>query len=173
MGFLEPDGGHGGGDGENQIGMAYKFKTLDELDPAGKRVMVRVDLNVPVRGGQVTDASRIERIIPTLQELRERKGRVIVASHFGRPRGRIVREMSLRVVLRPLQGLLGSQVAFADDCIGPPAAMVVNRLKDGEVALLENLRFHGGEERNDPGTLRKGRILKKSPVIQSILRLKR
>ena len=130
--------------------MARKFKTLDDFDPAGKRVMVRVDLNVPVKGGQVRDTTRIERVVPTIKELMEKKARVVVVSHFGRPRGKIVREMSLRVVLRSLQGMLGTQIAFADDCIGPPAALVVNRLRDGEVALLENLRFHGGEERDDP-----------------------
>jgi len=131
--------------------MGLPFKTLDDADVAGKRVMVRVDLNVPVRAGQVTDTTRIERIVPTIRELREKKARVIVISHFGRPRGKIVREMSLRNVVRALQGLLGGgQVAFADDCIGPPALMVSNRLKDGDVALFENLRFHGGEERNDP-----------------------
>ena len=131
--------------------MALPFKTLDNVDVAGKRVMVRVDLNVPVRAGQVTDTTRIERILPTIQELRDKKARVIVISHFGRPRGKIVREMSLRNVLRAFQGLLGGgQIAFADDCIGPPALAVANRLKDGDVALFENIRYHGGEERNDP-----------------------
>ena len=131
--------------------MRLPFKTLDDVDVAGKRVMVRVDLNVPVRAGQVTDTTRIERIIPTIQELRDKKARVVVISHFGRPRGKFVREMSLRNVLRAFQGLLGGgQIAFADDCIGPPALLVSNRLKDGDVALFENIRYHGGEERNDP-----------------------
>jgi phosphoglycerate kinase len=126
------------------------FKTLDDVNVAGKRVLVRVDLNVPVKNGIVTDASRIERIIPTVRELKEKGARTILISHFGRPRGKIVREMSLRPVLRPLQSLLGEQVGFADDCIGPPAEQVTKRMKDGDVVLLENLRFHGGEERNDP-----------------------
>jgi len=131
--------------------MKKAFKTLDDVDVAGKRVLVRVDLNVPVKGGTVTDTTRIERILPTLRELKEKGARVVLISHFGRPRGKIVREMSLRPVLRPLQVLLGGEpVTFADDCIGPPAEQVSKRLKDGQVALLENLRYHSGEERNDP-----------------------
>ncbi|HLF58120.1 MAG TPA: phosphoglycerate kinase [Alphaproteobacteria bacterium] len=131
--------------------MAADFKTLDDVDVAGKRVLVRVDFNVPVKNGLVTDTSRIERAVPTIKELKEKGARVIILSHFGRPRGKIVREMSLRPVVRPLQTLLGGEpVAFSDDCIGPPANHAAMRLKDGEVALFENLRYHGGEERNDP-----------------------
>jgi phosphoglycerate kinase len=127
------------------------FKTLDDVNVAGKRVLLRVDFNVPVKNGLVTDTSRIERAVPTIKELMEKGARIVIMSHFGRPRGRNVREMSLRPVVRPLQALLGGEpVAFADDCIGPPAEQVVKRLKDGEVALLENLRYHAGEERNDP-----------------------
>lgn len=127
------------------------IKTLDDVNVAGKRVLVRVDFNVPVRNGVVTDASRIERVLPTIRELKEKGARVVLISHFGRPKGKIVREMSLRPVVRALQAALGGeQVAFASDCIGPPADQVTKRLKDGEVALLENLRYHGGEERNDP-----------------------
>ena len=128
-----------------------KFKTLDDLDVAGKRVLVRVDLNVPMHQGLVADTTRIERILPTIRELKEKKARIILISHFGRPRGRIVREMSLRTVARAVQTALGGEpVAFAEDCIGPVADQVVRRLKDGDVAVLENLRFHSGEEANDP-----------------------
>ena len=127
------------------------FKTLDDVNVAGKRVLVRVDFNVPVRNGLVTDVSRIERAVPTIRELKEKGARVVLMSHFGRPKGKIVREMSLRPVVRALQAALGGeQVAFAADCIGPPADLVTKRMKDGDVALLENLRYHGGEERNDP-----------------------
>jgi phosphoglycerate kinase len=128
-----------------------KFKTLDDLDVAGKRVLVRVDLNVPMHQGLVADTTRIERILPTVRELKEKKARVILISHFGRPKGRIVREMSLRTVARAVQSALGGEpVAFAEDCIGPVADQVLRRLKDGDVAVLENLRFHSGEEANDP-----------------------
>lgn len=127
------------------------FKTLDDVNVAGKRVLVRVDFNVPVRNGLVTDSSRIERAVPTIRELKEKGARVILMSHFGRPKGKIVREMSLKPVVRALQTALGGeQVTFATDCIGPPADLVTKRMKDGDVALLENLRYHGGEERNDP-----------------------
>ncbi len=127
------------------------IKTLDDVSVAGKRVLVRVDFNVPVRNGLVTDASRIERALPTIRELKDKGARIVLISHFGRPKGKIVREMSLRPVVRSLQTALGGEaVAFATDCIGPPADQVTKRLKDGEVALLENLRYHGGEERNDP-----------------------
>jgi phosphoglycerate kinase len=128
-----------------------KFKTLDDLDVAGKRVLVRVDLNVPMRQGLVADMTRIERILPTIRELKDKKARVILISHFGRPKGRIVREMSLRTVARAVQTALGGEpVIFAEDCIGAVADQATRRLKDGEVAILENLRFHAGEEANDP-----------------------
>jgi phosphoglycerate kinase len=127
------------------------FKTLDDIDVAGRRVLVRGDLNLPIRDGRVTDATRIDRLVPTLRELRDKGARVIVISHFGRPKGKPVPDMSLRPVADALSlSLDGAPVAFAPDCIGPEAAAVVDAMGDGEIALLENLRFHPGEEANDP-----------------------
>lgn len=126
------------------------FRTLDDLDPNGKRVLVRADLNVPVADGKVTDATRIERLAPTIRELADKGARVIVVSHFGRPKDREP-DLSLRPILPALAAALnGRKVVFADDCIGAPAQRAVEELHDGEVALLENLRFHKGEEKNDP-----------------------
>jgi len=128
------------------------FKTLDDLDLDGKRVLVRGDLNVPVADGNVTDATRIERLAPTLVELSSKGATVIVMSHFGRPKGKVVPEMSLEPVVPALSAALGGMtVAFAPDCIGPDAAAIVDQLAPGTVALLENLRFHPGEEANDTG----------------------
>jgi len=126
------------------------FRTLDDLDVKGKRVLVRADLNVPVADGKVTDATRIERQAPTIRELAEKGAKVIVLSHFDRPKGKVVPSMSLKVLVEPLSKAVGRQVAFADDCIGPKAESAVAALKDGEVLLLENTRFHKGEEDNDP-----------------------
>ena len=129
------------------------FNTLDDLDAnnglRGKRVMVRADLNVPMRDGAVTDFTRIDRLIPTLAELRQRGARVVVLSHFGRPKGQVVPDMSLQPVAGPLGDRLGATVSIADDCIGDAAAAAVDALADGDVVLLENLRFHAGEEKND------------------------
>ncbi len=126
------------------------YKTLNDLDVAGKRVLVRVDLNVPMQNGKVTDATRIERLVPTIQLLAKAGARIVLLSHFGRPKGKPSAEFSLSQLVAPLSKALGGQrVAFADDCIGEPAAKVVNALKNGEVALLENLRFHAEEEKND------------------------
>jgi phosphoglycerate kinase len=127
------------------------FNRLDDLDVAGKRVLVRADLNVPVRDGKVTDATRIERLKPTLDALIAKGAHVVVISHFDRPKGKRVPEMSLAPVARALETVLGKPVAFAADCIGEAAAETVNALEDGEVAVLENLRFHPGEEANDAG----------------------
>ena len=128
-----------------------KFKTLDDIDIAGQRVLVRVDFNVPMRDGQVSDATRIERALPTIRELRQRGARVILLSHFGRPKGKRVAEMSLRPVVAALQEALDDgAVVFAEDCIGAPAEAAVAALSPGDVLLLENLRFHAGEEANDP-----------------------
>ncbi|MEC8675597.1 MAG: phosphoglycerate kinase [Pseudomonadota bacterium] len=127
------------------------FATLDDFAVAGKKVLLRLDLNVPIRDGQVTDRTRIDRAAPTITALTAAGARVIVMSHFGRPKGRVVPEMSLRPLLRPLADALGGQaVAFAEDCVGSAAAAAVDGLADGGVALLENLRFHAGEEGNDP-----------------------
>ena len=125
------------------------FKTIDSEKVSGKRVLVRVDLNVPMKNGQVTDATRIERAAPTLAELAAKGAKVIVLSHFGRPDGKRVPEMSLKPLVEPLSKALGKPVAFAEDCIGPLAEDAVRALKPGEVLLLENLRFHKEEEKND------------------------
>jgi phosphoglycerate kinase len=127
-----------------------KFRTIDGLDPKGKRVLLRADLNVPTRDGRVTDTTRIQRTLPTIRELAERGARVVVLSHFGRPKGQRDETMSLRPVATALATALGQPVAFAEDCIGEAAAKVIEGLPEGGVALLENLRFHPGEEKGDP-----------------------
>jgi len=126
------------------------WKTLDDLDIKGKRVLVRVDINVPVEDGRVTDATRIERIVPTIRDILEKGGKPILLAHFGRPKGKRVPEMSLKVVAPALTSALGVPVRFADDCIGEEAEKAVAALQPGEVLLLENVRFHPGEEANDP-----------------------
>jgi len=125
-------------------------RTLDGLDVAGKRVLVRADLNVPVRDGRITDLTRIERLSPTIRELAEKGARVIVCSHFDRPKGKRVVEMSLAPMAIALGEVLGKPVHFADDCIGVQAEQVIERLAPGDVAVLENTRFYPGEEKNDP-----------------------
>ena len=126
------------------------FRTLDQLDAKGKRVLLRADLNVPVRDGAITDRTRIERLCPTIKELSEKGAKVIVLSHFDRPKGKRVPEMSLRPLLEALSSVLGRPVGFADDCIGPEAEAAVAKMAEGDVLLLENTRFHAGEEKNDP-----------------------
>ncbi len=126
------------------------FRTLDDLQVAGKRVLVRADLNVPMKDGIVTDSSRIDRQAPTIRELADKGARVIVCSHFDRPKGKVVPSMSLRPIAGPLAKAVGRPVAFAEDCVGPVAEAAAAKLKDGEVLLLENTRFHAGEEKNDP-----------------------
>ena len=126
-----------------------QFHTIDDLDVAGKRVLLRADLNVPVKGGKVTDATRIERLAPTIETLIAKGAKTIVMSHFGRPKG-VDPSQSLRALVEPLsQAIGGKPVRFANDCVGPEAHKVVAALKPGEVALLENLRFHPEEEKND------------------------
>jgi len=125
------------------------FRTLDDLNVKGKRVLVRADLNVPVAAGKVTDATRIQRQAPTIRELAQAGARVIVLSHFDRPKGKVVPSMSLKVLQAPLSDAVGRKIAFAEDCIGPKAEAAVAALKDGDVLLLENTRFHKGEEEND------------------------
>ncbi|KAA2211481.1 phosphoglycerate kinase [Teichococcus oryzae] len=127
-----------------------RFRTLDQLEPAGKRVLLRADLNLPVRDGKITDLTRIERLAPTIRELADKGARVIVCSHFDRPKGKRVPEMSLKPMAEALSRVLGKPVAFADDCVGPAAEQAVAALKDGEVLVLENTRYHAGEEKNDP-----------------------
>jgi phosphoglycerate kinase len=127
------------------------FATLDDIAVAGKRVVVRADLNVPMKDGKVTDATRIARLVPTISELAEKGARVIVLSHFGRPKGKREPSLSLKPLAAELGKALGRTVGFAEDCIGPPAEAAVKALKNGDVVLLENLRFHAAEEENDRG----------------------
>ncbi len=125
------------------------LKTIDDLDVVGKRVLVRADLNVPMQDGQVTDTTRIDRTAPTLNELSNKGAKVIVISHFGRPKGKVVPEMSLAPVARALSKSCGLPVAFATDTIGESAEKTIAAMKEGDIAMLENLRFHGDEEAND------------------------
>ncbi len=126
------------------------FRTLDDLDVAGQRVLVRADLNVPMQDGRVSDPTRLQRLGPTIRELSGRGAKVILLSHFGRPKGRVDAAFSLRPVAAALADCLGDlAVGFADDCVGPVAAAAVAGLANGEVLVLENLRFHGAEEQND------------------------
>jgi phosphoglycerate kinase len=126
------------------------FRTIDDLQVSGKRVLVRADLNVPMKDGVVTDTSRIDRQAPTIRDLCAKGARVIVCSHFDRPKGKVVPSMSLKPVAEPLSKAVERPVAFAEDCVGPLAEAAAAKLKDGEVLLLENTRFHAGEEKNDP-----------------------
>jgi phosphoglycerate kinase len=126
------------------------YRTLDDLDVKGKRVLVRADLNVPMKDGMVTDALRIERQAPTIRELAEKGARIVMLSHFDRPKGKVVPSMSLKPLAAPLAKAIGRPVAFADDSIGDVAEKAVAGLKNGDVVLFENTRFHSGEEKNDP-----------------------
>ena len=126
------------------------FRTLDQADLNGKRVLVRVDLNVPMEQGKVGDATRIERVAPTLREIADKGGKVILLAHFGRPKGGPDTENSLRPVAEALTAFLGRPVYFATDCIGGAAEAAVAAMHDGDMLLLENTRFHKGEENNDP-----------------------
>jgi phosphoglycerate kinase len=126
------------------------WKTLDDMDFAGKVALVRVDINVPVEAGQVTDATRIEKIVPTVKDIIAKGGMPVLLAHFGRPKGKVVPEMSLKVTLPALEKALGQTVQFADDCVGVEAKKAVAAMQPGDVLLLENTRFHEGEEKNDP-----------------------
>ena len=126
------------------------FRTLDDLNAQGLRVLLRADLNLPVRDGRITDMTRIERLAPTIRELSQKGARVVVCSHFDRPKGVRVPEMSLKPMAVALAETLGQAVGFADDCIGPEAEAATAAMADGDVLLLENTRFHKGEEKNDP-----------------------
>jgi phosphoglycerate kinase len=125
------------------------FRSLETADLTGKRALVRVDFNVPMDAGQVSDDTRLRSALPTIRFLSTKGAKVILLAHFDRPKGKRVPEMSLKPVVAPLSALLEQPVAFADDCIGPDAAAVVNGLENGGVCLLENLRYHAGEEKND------------------------
>ena len=127
------------------------FRTLDQAgDLHGRRALVRVDFNTPMNGLEVADDTRLRAALPTIRALSERGARVVLMAHFGRPDGARADSLSLRPIVRPLAALLERPVAFAEDCVGPQAATVVDALAPGGVALLENLRFHSGEEANDP-----------------------
>lgn len=131
------------------------FKTLDDIAVAGQRVVLRADLNVPIKNGKVTDETRIVRLTPTIAELAKKGARVVVLSHFGRPGGKPVPDMSLMPLSAPLAKALGGmKVHFAADCIGPAVEAAANALPPGEILLLENLRFHAEEEANDAGFAR-------------------
>lgn len=126
------------------------WKTLDDMDLDGKVVLVRVDINVPMENGHVTDATRIEKIVPTVKDIVAAGGKPVLLAHYGRPKGQVVPEMSLAVLVPALEAALGMPVKFASNCIGGPAKTAVAGLQAGEVLLLENTRFHAGEEKNDP-----------------------
>ena len=125
------------------------FRTLDQADVKGKRVLLRVDLNVPMENGKVTDATRIERVAPTITELAGKGAKVIILAHFGRPKGPDPKE-SLRPVAEAVEHTVKRPVAFAEDCIGPAAEAAVAAMQPGDILCLENTRFHKGEEKNDP-----------------------
>ena len=127
-----------------------RWKTIDDIEMTDKTVLIRVDINVPVEAGHVTDATRIEKIVPTVRDVQAKGGRPVLIAHFGRPKGQVVPEMSLRVTVPALEAALGRTVAFAEDCIGGPAKKAVAAMRPGDVLLLENTRFHPGEEKNDP-----------------------
>lgn len=129
--------------------MTSPFKTLDDAKLDGQRVLVRVDLNVPMENGEVSDATRIERVLPTIREISDKGGKVILLAHFGRPKGRDLKD-TLAPVAKALEQHLGRAVAFAEDCIGDVAKKAVDAMKKGDVLLLENTRFHPQEEKNDP-----------------------
>ncbi|WP_333816656.1 phosphoglycerate kinase [Tabrizicola sp.] len=126
------------------------WKTLDDMDLAGKTVLVRVDINVPMEGGRVTDMTRIDKIRPTVDDILAKGGKPVLLAHFDRPKGRVVPEMSLGHVVTALEGSLGRKVVFGSDCVGEAAAAAIAKAGPGEVVLLENTRFHPGEEKNDP-----------------------
>jgi phosphoglycerate kinase len=126
------------------------FRDLGQANLKGQRVLVRVDFNVPMEGGRISDDTRLRVALPTIRFLSTQGAKVVLIAHFDRPRGKRVEEMSLAPLVAALSTLLDQPVYFADDCIGPAAAKVVGALEDGGVAMLENLRFHAGEEKNDP-----------------------
>ncbi|MEO7025998.1 MAG: phosphoglycerate kinase, partial [Caulobacteraceae bacterium] len=130
------------------------FRTIDGVDVRGKRALVRVDFNAPMADGKITDDSRLRAALPTIRRLRDGGARVVLLSHFGRPKGKRDPMMSLAPLAPVLATLLGAPVAFSTDCVGEPAAKAVAALEDGDVLLLENLRFHTGEEANDPAFAR-------------------
>src|SRR5581483_9312678 len=135
--------------GTRDCPMTKPFRTLDDVDVKGRRVLLRVDLNVPMEQGRVTDATRLERVAPTITEIADKGGRVILLAHFGRPKGRDPKD-SLKPVAAALSHVINKPVAFAADCIGEAAAKAIAAMKDGDILCLENTRFHKEEEKNDP-----------------------
>ena len=130
--------------------MTKPFRTLDDADVFGKRVLLRVDLNVPTENGKVTDKTRIERVAATITEIADKGGKVILLAHFGRPKGGPDEKNSLRPVAAAVAEVVGRPVGFATDCIGDVAAAAIAKMKAGDILLLENTRFYKGEEKNDP-----------------------
>ena len=124
--------------------------TLDHVNVTGLRVLLRADLNVPMHEGKVTDLTRVERLVPTILELSEKGAKVIVLSHFDRPKGKRVESMSLKPIAEALATVMNKPVAFADDCVGPVAEEAVAKMQNGDILVLENTRFHAGEEENNP-----------------------
>ena len=127
-----------------------EFRTLDSASLSGKKMLVRVDLNVPMENGRITDATRIARILPTIREIADKGGKVILLAHYGRPKGAPDAQFSLQPLANALGHDLHRKVAFAADCIGPVAKAAVDAMSNGDILLLENTRFHNGEEKNDP-----------------------
>ncbi len=130
--------------------MSKPFRTLDDASLTGKRVLLRVDLNVPTENGKVTDATRIERVASTITEIADKGGKVILLAHFGRPKGARNEEFTLKPVAAAVAEFIKRPVAFADDCIGKVAADAIAKMKNGDILVLENTRFYKGEEKNDP-----------------------
>src|ERR1700733_7213602 len=148
MGLLKPHGRHRGRDGQAALTVAA-FRTLDDANLAGKRVLVRIDLNVPMENGKVGDTTRLERVVPTIEEISRKRGKVILLSHFGRPKDREP-QLSLKPVVAALEALMRRPIGFAEDCVGAVAERAVEAMKPGDVLCLENTRFHAGETRNGP-----------------------
>jgi phosphoglycerate kinase len=151
MGLLEPHGRHRRGNG-GALAQVTRFKTLDDLpeELTGKKVLVRVDLNVPMEGARVTDDTRLRAMLPTVLELGDRGAIVLLLSHFGRPKGENRPDMSTAQLVTPVHRLTGRSVRFIEDCQGPEAARAITTMLPGNIGILENTRFHLGEEKNDP-----------------------
>ena len=131
------------------------FKTIDQLNVTSQRILVRVDFNVPINAGVIGDTTRIAKTVPTLTELAGRGARVIVLSHLGRPNGQRSDDLSLQPVAKALSDILGKPVPFATDCVGAEAEQIIGAMQDGDIVVMENLRFHPGEEKNDAAFARK------------------
>ncbi|MGB4294893.1 MAG: phosphoglycerate kinase [Smithellaceae bacterium] len=126
------------------------MKYIDQIEMKGKRVFLRVDFNVPIKEGKVTSDNRVRAHIPTINHALEKGAKIIIASHLGRPKGKRVEEMSLAPVAPILSGLIQQEVVFVDDCVGEKVTQAISKMKNGDVILLENLRFNPGEDKNDP-----------------------